>query len=66
VLLAGEAGPEALVPLHRSPGNGPLPASFSSGLGSSAPLFTIETAYFNDRAQVDAVAALMLAKLRVV
>jgi len=25
VLLAGEAGPEALVPLHRSPGNGPLP-----------------------------------------
>jgi len=31
--LIGEAGPEAVVPLHRSPGNGPLP----SRMGGSGP-----------------------------
>ena len=33
--LLGEAGPEAVVPLHRTPGNGPLPGG---GLGGGGPL----------------------------
>jgi len=37
--LIGEAGPEAVVPLHRSPGNSPLP----SGMGGGAVTLRIES-----------------------
>lgn len=35
VALIGEAGPEAVVPLHKTRGNGPLPTSWGSSSGPS-------------------------------
>lgn len=39
--LIGEAGPEAVVPLSKSPGNGPLPTNF--GMGSAPMVVNITT-----------------------
>jgi hypothetical protein len=52
LLVAGEAGPEAIVPLHRSPGNGPLPSNLGAGSPTGAPT----TATFTD-AQVQNLAS---------
>lgn len=49
VALIGEAGPEAVVPLHKTPGNGPLPAG---GLGGNTFNFTIEAGSDGDPAAI--------------
>ena len=54
-LIAGEAGPEALIPLDKSPGNGPLPAGIGGGI--SIHIERIETAANNGQQLYDELAA---------
>lgn len=41
IALIGEAGPEAVIPLNRTPGNDPLPMTRTGSTGGSSNTFTI-------------------------
>jgi hypothetical protein len=50
VALIGEAGPEAVVPLNRSPGNAPLPSGFgASGVDMEQAIYRAGARLVSDR-----------------